>query len=132
MSLIDGELDEVVIGITEVHAGRHTARARAWSGSRLRRHAVALQQREDFVDGPGPFEAEVGASCRRPPRTEVARARRRLRSVDVDLLRVVEPDRRHVRTTRPFLPGDREAELLIEIQRALEIARDDDPVVDAL
>src|SRR2546425_1850302 len=130
--LINGELDEVVIGITEVHAGRHTARARAWAGSRLRFHAVALQQGEHIVDGPIPFETEVGAPHRRLSRAEIARPRRRLRSVDVDLLRVVDPDRRHVRAAWPLFPDDREAEPLVEVQRALEIARDDDPVVDAL
>src|SRR5437667_8578815 len=130
--LINGELDEVVIGITEVHTGRHTARARAWAGSRLRFHAVALQQGENLVDGPIPFETEVGAPHRRLSRSEIARPRRRLRSVDVDLLRVVDPDRRHVRAAWPLFPDDREAEPLVEVQRALEIARDDDPVVDAL
>src|SRR2546426_2941070 len=130
--LINGELDEVIIGITEVHTGRHTARARAWSGSRLRFHAVALQQGENLVDGPIPFETEVGAPHRRLSRSEIALARRRLRSVDVDLLRVVDPDRRHVRAAWPLFPDDREAEPLVEVQRALEIARDDDPVVDAL
>src|SRR5437867_13300912 len=54
--LINGELDEVVIGIAEVHAGRHTARARPWSGPGLWHHAVTLQQSEDLVDGPVPFE----------------------------------------------------------------------------
>src|SRR3989442_3541552 len=117
--LINGELDEVVIGITEVHAGRHTARARAWAASRLRLHAVALQQGENLVDGPIPFETEVGAPHRRLSRSEIARPRRRLRSVDVDLLRVVDPDRRHVRAAWPFFPGDREAEPLVEVQRAL-------------
>src|SRR2546428_5813183 len=130
--IVDGELDEVVVGITEVDAGRHAARARAWPGPSLRRHAVPLEQREDLVDGPVPFETEIGAARRWPPRAEVARARRRLRSVDVDLLRVVDPDRRHVRAARPLFPGDREAEPLVEVQRPLEIARDDDPVVDAL
>src|SRR2546428_9608913 len=130
--LINGELDEVVIGITEVHAGRHTARARAWAGSRLRFHAVALQQGEHIVDGPIPFETEVGAPHRRLSRSEIARPRRRLRSVDVDLLRVVDPDRRHVRAAWPLFPDDREAEPLVEVQRARERARDDDPGVDAL
>src|SRR5947209_272162 len=116
---VDGELDEVVIGIAEVHAGRHTARACARPGPSLRRHAVALEQSEDLVDRPVPFETEVGAPRRWPPRSQVARARRRLRSVDVDLLRVADPDRRHVRTARPFLPGDREAEPPVEVQRAL-------------
>src|SRR5438445_8815016 len=104
LAVVDGELDKVVVGIAEVHAGRHTTGARAWSGSSLRHHAVTLQQSEDLVDGAGPFETEVGATHRRPPRTEVGRARRRVGSVDVDLLRVVDPDRRHVRTARPFLP----------------------------
>jgi len=46
--------------------------------------------------------------------------------MDVDLLRGIDPDRRHVRPARPRLPRDREAEALVEIQRALQIARDDD------
>src|SRR6266849_5360403 len=130
--VVHGELDEIVVGIAEVNAGRRTARARAWSGSSLWRHAVALQQSEDVVDDPIPFETEIGAPHSRLPRSQVARARRRVRPVDVDLLCVVDPDRRHVRTAWPFFPGDRETEPLVEIQRALEIPRDNDPVVDAL
>src|SRR6058998_1883206 len=71
--VVDGELDEVVVGIAEVNAGRRTARARAWSGSSLWHHAVTLQQSEDVVDGPVPFETEVGAPHRWLPRSEVAR-----------------------------------------------------------
>src|SRR5439155_1851629 len=123
LSVVDGELDEIVVGIAEVDAGRHAARARARSRSGLRRHPVPLQQREDLVNGAVPFETEVCAPGGRLPRAEVAGARRRLRSVDVDLLGVADPDRRHVRTVRPLLPGDREAEALVEVQGALEIAR---------
>src|SRR5437667_2892681 len=111
LSVVDGELDEIVVGIAEVDAGRHAARARARSGSSLRRHPVTLEQREDLVDGPVPLETEVGAPRGRLPRSEVARPCRCLGPVDVDLLRVTDPDRRHVRTAGALLPRDREAEL---------------------
>src|SRR2546427_7383513 len=67
---------------------------------------------------------------RRPPRSTLFPYTTLFRSVNVDLLRVVDPDRRHVRPPRPRLPGDREAEALVEIQRPPQIARDDDPVVE--
>src|SRR5438093_8829944 len=128
---VDGELDQVVVGVAEVHAGRRAARARARSGAGLGLDAVFLQEREDLVDGSAPLETEVGAAHRRAPRAEIARTRGRVGPVDVDLLRVVDADRRHVRPPRSLLPRDREAEPLVEAQGALQIARDDHPVVDA-
>src|SRR5262249_47225177 len=129
---VDGELDQVVVGVAEVDAGRGPACARARRGARLEPHTVLLEQGEYLVDAPLPFEAEVGATDRRSARAEVGRVRRRIRPVDVDLLRVVDPDRRHVGTARALLAGDREADPPVEVERALEITRDDDPVIDAL
>src|SRR5206468_3902356 len=81
---------------------------------------VALQHRENLVDRPVPFEAEVGAADRRPARAEIAGLGRRVGRADVDLLRGVDADRRHVRPAGPLLPGDREAEPRIEVERALQ------------
>src|SRR5262249_6224303 len=131
-AIVDRELDEVVVGIADVHAGRRTARARPGSGSGLDGDAGLLQELEDLVDRAAPLETEVGASGDGPPGAEVAGARRRVRPVDVNLLRLVDPDRRHVRAARALLPGDGEAEPLVESKRPLEITRHDDPVVDAL
>src|SRR5262245_9385166 len=131
-SIVDGELDEIVVWISEIDAGRRAARTHARSRTGLGLDAVPLQERKDLVDRPIPFETEVGGADRRPPCAEVAGPRRCLGAVDVDLLRIVDPNRRHVWPAGPLFPGDGEAEPLVELQRAVEITRHDDPVIDGL
>src|SRR5688572_5702056 len=131
---VNREFHEVLIGVPEVDAGRGPPGAAAGAGARFDGDPVARQQRQDLLARPLPLEAEVGGTRRRPSRAEIARARRKVGAVDVDLLRLADADRRHptVAAARARLPGDREAEALVEIQRALQVAGDDHPVVNAL
>src|SRR5205085_10677567 len=95
-AVVDGELDEVVVGIADVHTRRRAPRARPRPGTGLRDDIVALQEREHLVERALPFEAEIGATDRGPSRAEIVGPPRRIRCVRVDLLRVVDSDRRHV------------------------------------
>src|SRR5215470_18664603 len=99
--LVDGELDQIVVGIAEVHARGRATGAGARPGAGLQHDVVAFEQGEHLVHGAVPFDTEVRAARRGAPRAQVANLRRRVRGVDVDLLRVVDADGRHVGAAGP-------------------------------
>src|SRR5689334_6642502 len=129
---VDGELHEVVVGVPEIDAGGRAAGAGPRGRAHLGGHAAPLEQVEDLRDRAVPFEAEVGPADRRPACPEIPGPVRPVARVDVDLLRVADPDGGHVGPPGPALPRDREPEAAVELEGAGHVAHDDDPVVDAL
>src|SRR5438445_741390 len=127
---IDRELHEIVVGVAEVDAGRHAARARARAGPGLDGHAGAGEQVEHLLHAAVPDEAEVGATHAGPASAKIAGARGPVASMDVDLLRSTDADGRHRRAPLARLLADLEAEPAIERERALDVADDHDPVID--